>query len=78
MTLGIRWLALAPDSGFGDASEAYLSGLRAAGIPVSWHAPPVITSLRPAWAAYPEARSRSRTFRKPSPCRLEDGESGSN
>ena len=36
MTLGIRWLALAPDSGFGDASEAYLSGLRAAGIPVSW------------------------------------------
>jgi glycosyltransferase involved in cell wall biosynthesis len=25
-----------PGSGFGDASEAYLSGLRAAGVPVSW------------------------------------------
>ncbi len=36
MTLGIRWLALGPDSGYGDASEAYLSGLRAAGVPVSW------------------------------------------
>ena len=36
MTVGIRWLSVAPDSGYGDASEAYLSGLRAAGIPVSW------------------------------------------
>lgn len=36
MTIGIRWLSLAPGSGYGDASEAYLSGLRAAGIPVSW------------------------------------------
>lgn len=33
---GIRWLSPGPGSGYGDASEAYLSGLRAAGIPVSW------------------------------------------
>lgn len=33
---GVRWYAIAPGSGYGDASEAYLSGLRAAGIPVSW------------------------------------------
>ena len=36
MTPGIRWLSLGPGSGYGDASEAYLSGLRAAGVPVSW------------------------------------------
>jgi glycosyltransferase involved in cell wall biosynthesis len=36
VTLGIRWLSVQPGSGYGDASEAYLSGLRAAGIPVSW------------------------------------------
>jgi len=36
VTVGIRWLSVAPDSGYGDASQAYLSGLRAAGIPVSW------------------------------------------
>ena len=36
MTVGIRWLSSAPGSGYGDASEAYLSGLRAAGVPVSW------------------------------------------
>ena len=36
MTAGIRWLSIGPGSGYGDASEAYLSGLRAAGVPVSW------------------------------------------
>lgn len=36
MTTGVRWLSVPPGSGFGDASERYLSGLRAAGIPVSW------------------------------------------
>lgn len=35
-TSGIRWLALGPGSGFGDAAETAISGLRAAGIPVSW------------------------------------------
>jgi glycosyltransferase involved in cell wall biosynthesis len=36
VTIGIRWLSVGPTSGYGDASEAYLSGLRAAGVPVSW------------------------------------------
>jgi glycosyltransferase involved in cell wall biosynthesis len=37
LTTGIRWLSVGPGSGYGDASEAYLSGLRAAGtVPVSW------------------------------------------
>jgi hypothetical protein len=36
MTVGIRWLSMAPGSGFGDASASYMSGLRATGIPVSW------------------------------------------
>jgi glycosyltransferase involved in cell wall biosynthesis len=37
LTTGIRWLSVGPGSGYGDASEAYLSGLRAAGsVAVSW------------------------------------------
>jgi glycosyltransferase involved in cell wall biosynthesis len=36
MTEGIRWLSYGPGSGYGCASEAYLTGLRRAGIPVSW------------------------------------------
>jgi glycosyltransferase involved in cell wall biosynthesis len=36
MTIGIRWLSLGPGSGYGDASASYMSGLREAGIPVSW------------------------------------------
>jgi glycosyltransferase involved in cell wall biosynthesis len=37
LTTGIRWLSVGPGSGYGDASEAYLSGLRAGGsVPVSW------------------------------------------
>jgi glycosyltransferase involved in cell wall biosynthesis len=36
VTTGIRWLSVGPGSGLGDAAEVYLSGLRAAGIPVSW------------------------------------------
>jgi len=36
VTLGIRWLSIGPGSGYGDASEAYLSGLRSAGVPVTW------------------------------------------
>lgn len=36
MTVGVRWLSVRPGSGYGDASETYLSGLRAAGVPVSW------------------------------------------
>jgi glycosyltransferase involved in cell wall biosynthesis len=36
MTEGIRWLSFGPGSGYGCASEAYLSGLRTAGIPVCW------------------------------------------
>lgn len=36
MITGIRWLSVGPGSGYGNASEAYLSGLRAAGVPVSW------------------------------------------
>lgn len=36
MTAGVRWLSVGPGSGYGDASEAYLSGLRAAGVPVTW------------------------------------------
>jgi glycosyltransferase involved in cell wall biosynthesis len=36
MIEGIRWLSFGPKSGYGCASEAYLSGLRTAGIPVCW------------------------------------------
>jgi glycosyltransferase involved in cell wall biosynthesis len=36
MTDGIRWLSFGPPSGYGCASEAYLSGLRSAGTPVCW------------------------------------------
>jgi len=36
MTDGIRWMSLGPGSGYGNAGEAYRSGLRATGIPVSW------------------------------------------
>jgi glycosyltransferase involved in cell wall biosynthesis len=33
---GVRWLSVPPGSGFGNASAAYMAGLRRAGIPVSW------------------------------------------
>ncbi len=33
---GVRWYSFGPGSGYGNASEAYLSGLRAAGVPVWW------------------------------------------
>ena len=36
MTGGIRWLSTGPGAGYGNASEAYRAGLRAAGVPVSW------------------------------------------
>lgn len=36
MISGVRWLALGPGSGYGDASDAYMRGLRRAGVPVSW------------------------------------------
>ncbi len=36
MTEGIRWLSFGPPSGYGCASEAYLHGLRTAGVPVCW------------------------------------------
>jgi glycosyltransferase involved in cell wall biosynthesis len=36
MTSGIRWLSSGPGCGYGDASEAYLSGLRDAGVRVTW------------------------------------------
>jgi glycosyltransferase involved in cell wall biosynthesis len=36
MTSGVRWMSIGPGSGYGYASEAYLSGLRAAGMPISW------------------------------------------
>lgn len=36
MTVGVRWLSVGPGSGYGDASEAYLSGLRAGGVPATW------------------------------------------
>ena len=36
MTTGVRWLSVGPGSGYGNASEDYLSGLREAGVPVSW------------------------------------------
>ena len=36
MTTGIRWLSFEPGGGYGDASAAYLSGLREAGVPVTW------------------------------------------
>jgi glycosyltransferase involved in cell wall biosynthesis len=36
VTSGIRWLAYGPGSGYGDASVAHLTGLREAGVPVTW------------------------------------------
>lgn len=33
---GVRWMSVAPGSGYGDAGQAYISALRAAGVPVSW------------------------------------------
>jgi glycosyltransferase involved in cell wall biosynthesis len=36
MTGGIRWMSLPPGTGYGNAGEAYRTGLRAAGIPVCW------------------------------------------
>jgi len=36
MTDGIRWMSLGPGCGYGNAGEAYRSGLQAAGIGVSW------------------------------------------
>jgi glycosyltransferase involved in cell wall biosynthesis len=36
VTTGIRWLSVGPGSGYGNASEDYLSGLRSAGVPVNW------------------------------------------
>jgi hypothetical protein len=36
VTVGIRWFSMEPGSGYGDASASYMSGLRAAGIPISW------------------------------------------
>jgi glycosyltransferase involved in cell wall biosynthesis len=36
MTAGIRWLSITPGDGYGTASESYLSGLRASGVPVTW------------------------------------------
>lgn len=36
MTQGIRWMSLVPGSGYGNASRDYLSGLRAAGVPLTW------------------------------------------
>jgi len=36
MITGVRWLSAVPGTGHGDASEAYLSGLREVGVPVTW------------------------------------------
>lgn len=36
MTVGIRWLSYGPTCGYGEAAVGYLSGLRAAGVPVTW------------------------------------------
>jgi len=36
MTGGVRWMSVGPGSGYGYASEDYLSGLRAFGVPVTW------------------------------------------
>ena len=36
MTLGVRWLSVAAGSGYGNAAAAYLSGLRDAGVPLTW------------------------------------------
>jgi glycosyltransferase involved in cell wall biosynthesis len=36
MTDGIRWMSVSPGTGYGNAGEAYRTGLRAAGITVSW------------------------------------------
>ncbi len=36
MTKGLRWMSYGPGSGYGCASEAYLTALRRAGIPVCW------------------------------------------
>ena len=36
MPLGVRWLSVGPGSGYGDSAQAYLRGLREAGVPVQW------------------------------------------
>jgi glycosyltransferase involved in cell wall biosynthesis len=36
MTDGIAWMSVGPGSGYGNASEAYRTGLQAAGIRISW------------------------------------------
>jgi glycosyltransferase involved in cell wall biosynthesis len=33
---GVRWLSLGPGSGYGNASQDYIAGLRAAGVSVAW------------------------------------------
>jgi len=33
---GIRWLSIGPGTGYGNASESYLRGLRRTGVPVTW------------------------------------------
>jgi glycosyltransferase involved in cell wall biosynthesis len=33
---GVRWLSIPPGTGYGDASESYLAGLREAGVDVAW------------------------------------------
>lgn len=35
-TTGVRWLSFGPGSGFGDAAETIMAGLREAGIAVTW------------------------------------------
>lgn len=36
MTRGVRWYSIPPGSGFGTAASDYMSGLRSAGVPVTW------------------------------------------
>ena len=36
MIAGIRWLSIGPGTGYGNASESYLRGLRRTGVPVTW------------------------------------------
>jgi hypothetical protein len=36
MTRGVRWPSIGPGHGYGEASAAYISALRTAGVPVSW------------------------------------------
>ena len=35
-TTGMRWLTFGPGSGYGDAAEALMTGLRSAAIPITW------------------------------------------